>query len=540
MTRLRLFLAMTALLLLGNRTGSAGDLPPADRPIEAIVDAEIDSVLAAETVTPARAADDATMVRRLTLDLIGRIPTAEESRAYVASNDPEKRTKLVDRLVASPGFARQQAAEFDALLAPNGPSSLRDYLVIAFGENRPWDQIFRELILPDESEKAEPSRKLASDYLRQRVKDLDRLTYEVSSTFFGVNISCAQCHDHPLVKDWKQDHFYGMKAFLSRTYRSGDFLGERGYGTVTFKTTEGVERQARMMFLTGRQVETPSSSEPTKEEKKAERERSKNEKVPPPPPAFSARAKLVEVALAPGEREFFARSIVNRVWNRLFGRGLVMPLDQMHSANPPSHPDLLAWLARDTIDHGYDLRRLVRGLVLSQAYSRSSVWPSETPPRPALFAVANVRPLTPAQLATSLRVATADPATLPADLSADEFEKRLENLEKQGREQLPLFKKPGGDNQIGVSEGLLFSNNTRVSQAILTDGSDRLVGRLKQINARAEQIDLVVRNILSRPPDDEEVRLLGAYLDQRTDRPEEAARQIVWALLTCSEFRFNH
>ena len=120
--------------------------------------------------------------------------------------------------MASPGFVRHQATELDAMLMAGSKGSLRDYLVQAAGENRPWDQIFRELMLPDQTDKAQ---KGAAEFLRQRVKDLDRLTTDVSSTFFGVNISCAQCHDHPLVRDWKQDHFYGMKSFLSRTFVNG-------------------------------------------------------------------------------------------------------------------------------------------------------------------------------------------------------------------------------------------------------------------------------------------------------------------------------
>src|SRR6185437_7776805 len=112
-----------------------------------------------------------------------------------------------------------------------------------------------------------------------------------------------------------------------------------------------------------------------------------------PPPAFSARAKLVDVALQPGQRDFFARSIVNRLWHRLFGYGLVMPLDQMHSENPPSHPDLLDWLARDMVEHHYDVRRLIHGLVLSRAYARDSRWEKGEAPRAPLFAVARVKPL---------------------------------------------------------------------------------------------------------------------------------------------------
>src|SRR5262249_16828678 len=116
-------------------------------------------------------------------------------------------------------------------------------------------------------------------------------------------------------------------------------------------------------------------------------------KIAPPPPKFSRRAKLLEVALKEGENRFIARAIVNRLWYRLLGQGLVMPVDQMHTENPPSHPELLEWLARDQIEHGYDLTRLVRGIVLSQAYSRSSQWEKGPRPEAKLFAVANVRPL---------------------------------------------------------------------------------------------------------------------------------------------------
>ena len=178
-----------------------------------------------------------------------------------------------------------------------------------------------------------------------------------------------------------------------------------------------------MMFLTGRRVEEPDAKEPSKDEQKKEKEeldRSKKDKVPPPPPKFSARAKLVELALGPATASSSRRAIVNRIWHRLFGHGLVMPLDQMHSANPPSHPELLAWLARDMADHGYDLRRLIRGLVLSRGLCpQQSLGRRRDPPRPSLFAVALVRPLTPMQLATSLRLATADPASLPPDFESE-------------------------------------------------------------------------------------------------------------------------
>src|SRR5262249_48800686 len=145
----------------------------------------------------------------------------------------------------------------------------------------------------------------------------------------------------------------------------------------------------KVMFLTGAEVAVPASAEPGADEAKKERERaekSKRDKSPPPAPKFSLRAQLVELALQPAQREFFARAIVNRIWLRLFGHGLGMRADQMPSENPPSHPELLAWLARDTAEHGYDLKRLVRGLVLSKTYGRSGQWEGDDVPRPNYFA----------------------------------------------------------------------------------------------------------------------------------------------------------
>jgi hypothetical protein len=535
---------VAAVLFLSQSASRAGDLPPHDRPVAAVVDHYIDAALRKEGIKATPAADGATLIRRLTLDLVGRIPTAAEWRAFVESTDPDKLAKLVDRLMASPGFVRHQATEFDTMLMAGEKGSVREYLAAAIGDNRHWDQIFREILLPDQTD---TRTKPAAEYLRRKVKDLDRLTAEVSSTFFGVNISCAQCHDHPLVRDWKQDHFYGMKSFLSRTFISGNenagFVAERGYGTIKFKTTDDVERQARLMFLTGSRVDDPEAKEPSKEEQKKEKEaldRAKKDKVPPPAPSFSARAKLVEVALRPADREFFAKAIVNRIWHRLYGQGLVMPLDQMHSANPASHPELLAWLARDTAEHGYDLRRLIRGLVMSEAYARGSYWEAGEPPRASLFAVALLRPLTPAQLATSLRLATVDPASVPSDYQSELFEQRIEALEKSGRPLTASLTTTSGDAQIGVAEALFFSNSKQIESELLGEAPDRLIGRLKQTSGSTELIDLAVRTVLARPPDDDEIRMLGAYLGERTDRPDDASQQLVWALLTSSEFRFNH
>ncbi|WP_435010884.1 DUF1549 domain-containing protein [Tundrisphaera lichenicola] len=521
------------------KPAESGELLPPDRPIEEAVDHYVDARVVEAGVKPAGEADDSTFVRRLTLDLIGRVPTIAEVQAFVDSTDPEKRVRLVDRLMASPGYARHQADSFDDILMAGVKGSLRDYLLAAFREDRSWDRIFREIMTGDEST---PDLKGCAEFLRSRARDGDRLTSDVSSAFFGVNVSCAKCHDHPLVDDWKQDHYYGMKSFLDRTFLIGEFVAEKGFGSVKFTPIDAPEKSARFLFLTGQEVEIPAEAiDPPDEVKKAEKKRldeAKEKKERPAPPAFSARAKLVEVALEPGGRDFFARSIANRVWHRFFGQGLVMPLDQMHSENPPTHPELLEWLARDVIDHGYDLRRLTRGLVLSRAYARDGRAESDYVD-PRLFAVAAPRALTPTQLAASMWVATTDPASLPGESKLAEVDAKVEPLADRGRTLARSIARPGEDYQIGAAEALLMSNGDKLD-GLLADDGDRLVSHLARIDDPRERVELAVRNILSRAPEDEELDILAAFLEHREDRPAEGCRQMVWALLNGAEFRFNH
>jgi hypothetical protein len=540
--RLRLLLTAAALVC-ATSFAPAADLPPANKPVEQVIDQLIDAAIADANVTPAAQADDATIIRRLTLDLVGRIPTTGEVEAYVKSTDANKRAKLVDRLISSPGFVRHQAALFEIMLNPEGnrrgSGALQAYLTDALKEGKPWDVMFREMMLPNESD---AKLKGAADFLRGRVNDADKLTSDVSVVFFGVNVSCAQCHNHPHVKDWTQDHFYGMKAFLARTFDNGGFLGERGYGTIKYKPTKGPERTAQMMFLTGAKVEDANAKEPSAAEQKAEKEaldKAKAAKAPPPAPKFSARAELVKIALQGENAEFFARSISNRMWHRFFGTGLVSPLDQMHAENQPSHPELLAWLARDTAEHKYDLKRLIRGVVMSKAYSRSSQYDSENRPSNKTFAVARLKPMTPLQLATSLRIAAADPATFD-NLKPDEFEKRMEQIESSARGFASLIAQPTDNFQIGVGEALLFSNGDRVLKEILTDGTGTALGRVKTMKEPKDAVEFLVKTAYGRPATTDEVKALVSYVEKRKAREAEAYRQVLWALVTGTEFRFSY
>src|SRR5262245_31123559 len=263
-------LSLTAAVLLASSSLlRADELLPADKDIHQAVDHYIDAALKRDNITPAPQADDANLIRRLTLDLVGRIPAVAETKAFVESTDADKRVKLVERLLASPAFVRHQATELDTMLMYGSRGSIREYLLKALNDNRPWDRIYREIMLTNE---ADAGQKGAGEFVKLRVSDLDKLTNDVSVLFFGVNISCAQCHDHPKVNDWKQDHFFGMKAFFARTFDNGGFLAEREFAAVKFRTTDGKDKQAKMMFLTGKMIDTPEAAvEPSNEEQKQEK-----------------------------------------------------------------------------------------------------------------------------------------------------------------------------------------------------------------------------------------------------------------------------
>ena len=519
------------------------DLLPLELPPEQAIDHYIDAALQNAEVSPAPVTDDANFLRRVMLDLTGRPPTSGEAKAFIAETDAGKRTKLVDQLMGSPAFIRHQATEFDAWLMDGTKGSIREYLDKAFREKRSWDRMFRDMIVgePDDSRQQGAIR-----FVAVRAKDPDKLASDTSIAFFGVNVTCAKCHDHPLVGDWQQDHYYGMLSFFNRTFDVGEFLGEREYGQVSFKTVEGEAREAKPMFLTGSVIDEPPCQEPDDKAKKEERkliEELKQKKEPPPPPSYSRRAVLVETALKDEERAFFARAIVNHIWNRFLGRGLVMPVDQMHSENPPSHPELLAWLSRDMRTSGYDLNRLIRGIVLSQTYARTSRWDStQGKKRPAeeWFAVAQVRPLKPWQYGTLLKLAATSPDEMSTDMSCEELDRRLEELENNGRGLGKIFDLPNADFQVGVSEALSLSNSEKIAEELLADNSAKLVGRLGQCSQLEEAAELAIWNVFTRPPAEGEVQMLANYLAQRADRGVQGRRQLVWALLTSSECRFNY
>jgi hypothetical protein len=248
------------------------------------------------------------------------------------------------------------------------------------------------------------------------------------------------------------------------------------------------------------------------------------------PDAPTRRQQLVEVALE--ERTYFSRAIVNRVWAYFFGRGLVQPLDQMHAANPSAVPGLLEWLGDDLATHGYRLDRLVAGIVSSRAYQLASTRGDGESSHDPYFARAMLRPLTPHQLALSLAVATGEEGTLTAERYR-RLESQAASLARAGR-----LDTRSDRYQSSTTEALFLSNHPDVQRHVQPAGNN-LAARLARCANTGELVETAAWAVLNRPPTVEERGYLAKWLDGHRDRGR-ACGQLVWALLTSAEFRFNH
>lgn len=476
--------------------------------------------------TPAAPVGDVAFLRRVTLDLAGRIPTEREATAFAADSAADKRDRAIRRLMEGPEYPLHMGRILDDMIQGKfaGDAEFLDYLRRAVAEHRGWDQVFREVLLgPWEA----PERKGARRFLSNRVKNLDDLTNDTAVVFFGVNISCAKCHDHPLVEDWKQDHYFGMASFFNPTYEGGKGksgknnepnLAEKTTMPVAYVTTKGERRTAKLMFLSGQTAE---------------------DVTPDPKAPSNRREQLVRLGLE--EKAFFSKAIVNRLWAYLMGTGIVNPVDQMHSANKPAVAGLLDFLADDLATHNYDLDRLMAALVSSRVYQLDSVraTPGEEP-SPKQFAIAPLRPLTPAQYALSLVLATGDGSFDTAD-APEARAKSYRGLEGQaGALTGPKLLDPRSERfQSSASEALYLSNNSDVQKLVAPTGSN-LAARLAAIDDTKQLVATAVWTVLGRAPAEQEREYLVKWLgDHKDDRPK-ACGQLVWALLTSAEFRFNH
>lgn len=497
-------------------------------------------ILAKANGKPAAAiCEDAEFLRRVYLDLAGRIPTAAETRKFLDDASPDKRTKLVDQLLASSDYPRRMTELFHVMLMERlgDHAEWTQYLQKSFAANKPWDQFAREVLRADSQDEA--NRGAAFFYSKrlenygQNPVDYPALTRDVGRLFLGMDLRCAQCHDHLFVRDYKQADFQGLFAF----YQNVSLL-DAGKPSVAEKA---MTQKVNFMSVFRKQPRETGPKLPGLTEVEIPKFEKGQEYVTPPDPRkkipgvpkFSTLAAVSERLPTP-DNPAFTRNIVNRLWFVMMGRGLVHPLDLHHAGNPPSHPELLDLLAKEFVTHKYDLKWLLRTLALTQTYQRSSVLPDGVDDLPRdSFLVAHEKRLSAEQLLSSVLEATGVKETVTKDAKAFDaarlkFVKAFANPVREPEEEF-----------APALRGALFLLNDDLVLGWLAPKSDNLVDRLVKLPDNQVADELYV-SVLSRRPSAEEKAELMAYLAKRTDRRSAALGQLAWALIASTEFYVNH
>jgi hypothetical protein len=491
-----------------------------------LIDRRLDEGYRTAKVAPAVLADDSEFVRRAYLDLLGRIPTVSETRAFLNDRRSDRRTLLVEKLLDSPRYASHFAVVWRTLLLPEASASfqaraqaspferwLRDWLDAGHG----MDWMVRELVAmplaranPNVQFVGQPGSGPSGFYAAKQFQP-EELAAAVSRLFLGVNLGCAQCHNHPFAS-WKKEQFWSFAAFFSGIDRQGRSDENRHEITIP-----GTTKVVKARFLDGKQ----------------------------PAIAAGVRARLVLADwIVSKDNPYFARAIVNRMWAFLFGTGLMEPLDEMAGTESrASHPELLDELARGFAEHNFDLKWLIRTITSSQAYQRTSLRSSVGQDDPRLFARMHLRGLTAEQLFDSLATATgyqAPDSRNPFAGSAvrEEFRGKFSNATDRPTEV-----------QTSILQALAMMNGRLTSEATDLQRSATLSAVIDApFMTTPAKIEALYLAALARKPTAKELTRLVRYVDgggvsrasDKEKRHAEALADVFWAILNSGEFKFNH
>lgn len=331
----------------------------------------IDRLLESRPARPhASIVDDATFLRRIYLDLLGRIPSASELRGFLADKSPNKRDRVIDALLAHPGFSRHLAATLDVMLMERRggkhvkSADFRTWLRTAIDDERSYLDISRRILSAGGD--AGPDRAAAAFFL-ERDLEPNLVTREIGRMFFGQDLQCCQCHDHPLIDGYLQEDYYGLYAFVNRTSlhqpdkKKPALLAESAEGDAQFKSVF-TDREAIIgpRLPGGREVADQVFAPGTAYQVKP----AKNVRAVP---KYSRRSRMAEIVAA-GANPMFNRNIVNRLWAMMLGRGIVHPVDQLHPENTPAIPELLDLLADEFVTAKFDIRTLLREIARTHVY----------------------------------------------------------------------------------------------------------------------------------------------------------------------------
>lgn len=501
---------------------------PRNNPIDELNLRKLDAL----GIPPSPPADDATFLRRAYLDATGTLPPAEEVDAFLAEPDPEKRARLIEKLLASEAFVDYWSYKWSDLLlvsSRNLPKpamwAFYRYIRQSVEENRPWNEFARRILTARGSTLEEG----AGNYFVIHRDPLE-LTENTSVAFLGLSLTCARCHNHPMEK-WTQDQYYGFANLFGRVkLKDGDREGE----VEVLASSEGEVLHPRRNLAMNPQ---PLDGQAVRLDDPSDR-----------------RGKLAEW-LEASENPYFARAIVNRVWANFFGRGLVDPEDDLRATNPPSDPALMDWLVADLREHRFDLKHLMRLILNSAAYQRSSEPIAGNEQDGKFLSHYQVKRLPAEVLLDAIASVTGVPdqfsgyptgwraMQLPDSEAASGF---LDAFGRPARESTCSCER---SDEPSLAQALHLANGETLNEKLRKD--DGQVARLAASEEGLDQVlDRLFRSALSRPPKAEERARIVPVLQQSIEAaktPEErvmARRQAIedlyWATLTSPEFLFSH
>ncbi len=483
-------------------------------------------------LTPSPPADPATILRRSYLDIIGRLPTADETRAYLTDSSADRHRRLVDRLLERPEYPDHWANKWVDLLRPNpyrvgikAVMNLDAWIRDAFRRNLPYDEFARAILTAQGS----TFRENAATVFRDR-RSPDEVVTMMSQLFLGIRLGCAKCHHHPF-EIWSQEDFYSLAAYFARVGRKGSGLSPpiSGGEEIIFVADKGEVRHPRT-----------------------------NDVLPPRPLFGEAgeigagadpRAVLADCIVSP-ENPFFARVMVNRVWADIMGRGLVEPVDDLRETNPPSNEALLDALADSFREGSYDLKALIRTIVTSQVYGLSS--------EPGERNVADTRNYSRHYRqrirAEALLDSICDIAERPETFAAMPAESRSTAIwtHRTGSIFLDTFGRPDPNQdppceripETSVVQALHLMNSPKLHEKLTSD-SGRAARMAAGELSDAEIAEEIYLTVYSRFPNEEEreiCRKLFAESPGKDDlsRRRRSAEDLLWALVNTPEFVFEN
>ncbi len=546
---------MMAASLVLLQSISAQSAPQRSAEIEQVyeIDRMIESMWRAYELEPATAAKDYEWCRRVYLDVLGRIPSVDELRAFTGDKSKRKKEKLIDRLLNDEEYTEEFARNWttlwsNLLIGRTGGNDnnsminragMQKYLRDSFARNKPYDRMVYELVTATGSTDPENENfDGATNFLIDKVNADNgaQATAATSRIFLGLQVQCTQCHNHPF-NEWKQQKYWEMNAFFRQTRARGgrravqmgqaselmdvNYQGESNLideADLFYELRNGLVKVAYPVFVDGTSIEKHGAVS-----------------------NVNRRQELAKLML---QSDYLDQAIVNRMWGHFLGYGFTKPVDDLGPHNPPSHPELLDYLSQELRAADYDLRQLIKWIVLSRPYSLSSRISdgnkSDDPlageiPRFSRF---YLRQMQAEQLYESLLIATM------AHKSAGSYEEQERRKNMWLQQFTRAFGTDEGDETTSfngtIPQVLMMFNGDLIRQATDSRSGGFLDWLFGQNMSGREKIDYLFLAGLSRPATNQEMTMAQQFLAARDGDPVAALQDVWWVVLNSNEFIFNH